>query len=166
MEDNETPVTNTTEGTTPQIAMKGKVSYSTTLTGEKTDIAYIQKIGQLKALKEGQVYSALDLDEERTAPGKRKAESTDIEMMFIHSQHKALKEIADNNTTIYLFIQYPTVTAKDSTNPLTFSMICTIDIAGNEIEDGEFIKDTMRVFRSSELVETDGYPKASDSSKF
>ena len=150
----------------PKIAMKAKVSYSTTLTGEKTDIAYVQKVGQLKTLKEGQAYSALDLDEERMAAGKRKAESTDLEMMFIHSQHKAIKELADNNTVIYLFIQYPTVTAETADKPLTFSMQCTIDLAGNEIEDGEFLKDTMRVFRQSELVETDGYPTEADSDKF
>jgi hypothetical protein len=155
----------TTE-TTPQVAMKANVSYATTLAGEKTKIGYVQKVGQLKSLKEGQTYSALDLDEERTASGKRKAESTDIEMMFIHSQHKALKAIADADTSIYIFIQYPKTTATDGENPLTFSMKGTIDIAGNETEDGDFIKDTMRIFRSSALVETDGYPVEADESKF
>ena len=32
---------------------------------------------------EGETYSALDLEEERMAKGKRKAETVDIEMMFI-----------------------------------------------------------------------------------
>ena len=74
--------TPTVRETTPQVAMKAEVSYSLTLTGEKIKIGGIQKVGQLKALKEGQIYSALDLDEERTASGKRKAESTDIEILF------------------------------------------------------------------------------------
>lgn len=152
--------------TTPKVAMKAKVSYATTLIGAKIDIAYVQKVGQLKALKEGQAYSALDLDEERNAPGKRKAETPDIEMMFIHAQHKAMKVIADNETPIYLFIQYPETTADTVGKPLTFSMKAIIDIAGNEIEDGGFLKDTMRIFRSSALVETDGYPVEADSSKF
>lgn len=162
----ETPVTPTVRETTPQVAMKAEVSYATTLTGEKTLVAYVQKIGQLKTLKEGQTYSALDLDEERNASGKRKAEAPDIEMMFIHEQHKKLKVLADADTPIYLFIQYPETTASVVGKPLTFSMKGTIDIAGNEIEDGDFIKDTMRIFRSSALVETDGYPTASDESKF
>lgn len=157
---------NETKVTTPQVAMKAKVSYSTTLTGDKTDIAYVQKIGQLKSLKEGQTYSALDLDEERNASGKRKAEATDVEMMFIHAQHKSMKVFADNDTPIYLFIQYPETTAEVAGKPLTFSMKCTIDIAGNEVEDGDFLKDTMRIFRSSELVETDGYPVEADKSRF
>lgn len=158
--------TQTVRETTPQVAMKAEMSYSLTLTGEKIKIGGIQKVGQLKALKEGQIYSALDLDEERTASGKRKAESTDIEILFLHEQHKKLKALADANTSIYLFMQYPETTASVKGKPLTFSMKGTIDIAGNETEDGDFIKDTMRVFRSSALVETDGYPTASDESKF
>lgn len=160
----ETPAT--PKETTPQVAMKAEVSYSTTLTGEKTKIGSVQKVGQLKSLKEGQTYSALDLDEERSASGKRKAETTDIEVMFIHEQHKKLKALADNDTPIYLFIQYPETTASVAGKPLTFSMKCTIDIAGNEIEDGDFLKDTLRIFRSSALVETDGYPTTSDETKF
>ena len=78
----------TEKTTTPQVAMKAKVSYSTTLTGDKTAIGYVQKVGQLKTLKEGQTYSALDLEEERMAKGKRKAETVDIEMMFIQETHK------------------------------------------------------------------------------
>ncbi len=156
----------TKKETTPQIAMKAKVEYSTTLTGEKILVGSVQKVGQLKTLKEGQTYSALDLDEERTASGKRKAEATDIEMMFIQEQHKALKKIADADTAIYIFIQYPETTASVAGKPLTFSMKGTIDIAGNGIEDGDFLKDTMRIFRSSALVETDGYPTEADESKF
>ena len=78
----------TPKATTPQVAMKAEVSYATSLTGDKTKIGYVQKVGQLKTLKEGQTYSALDLDEERMAKGKRKAEAVDIEMMFIQETHK------------------------------------------------------------------------------
>ena len=80
----------TEKTTTPQVAMKAKVSYATTLTGDRTDIGYVQKVGQLKTLKEGQTYSVLDLEEERMAKGKRKAETVDIEMMFIQKTHKAI----------------------------------------------------------------------------
>ncbi len=152
--------------TTPQVAMKAKVSYSTTLTGEKTDIGYVQKIGQLKTLKEGQTYSALDLDEERMAKGKRKAETVDIEMMFIHKTHKSIKAIADADTTIFLFVEYPETTASVANKPLVQSVKCTVDIAGQEISDGDFIKDIMRVYKESVVVETDGYPVESDSTKY
>lgn len=159
MED--TPVT-----TTPQVAMKAEVSYATTLTGSRTKIGYVQKVGQLKTLKEGQTYSALDLDEERMAKGKRKAAAVDIEMMFIQEEHKAMGVIADADTEIYLFVKYPESTASAAGKPLVQTVKCTIDIAGQEMNDGDFIKDTMRVFKISKVIETDGYPVEGDSTKF
>ena len=152
--------------TTPQVAMKAEVSFDTTLTVEKTKIGYVQKVGQLKTLKEGQTYSALDLDEERMAKGKRKAETVDIEMMFIQETHKSIKAIADADTQIYLFVKYPETTASVSGKPLVQTVKCTVDIAGQELSDGDFIKDTMRVYKESDTVETDGYPTEEDSSKF
>ena len=152
--------------TTPQVAMKAEVSFATTLTGDRTKIGYVQKVGQLKTLKEGQTYSALDLDEERMAKGKRKAESVDIEMMFIQATHKAMMTIADEDTEIYLFVKYPESTASVASKPLVQTVKCTIDIAGQELSDGDFIRDTMRVFKNSTVVETDGYPVEGDSTKF
>lgn len=152
--------------TTPQVAMKAEVSYATTLTENRTKIGYVQKVGQLKTLKEGQTYSALDLDEERMAKGKRKAEAVDIEMMFIQEVHKAMGVIADADTEIYLFVKYPESTASVASKPLVQTVKCTIDIAGQEMNDGDFIKDTMRVFKNSKVVETDGYPVKEDSTKF
>lgn len=154
------------ETITPQVAMKAEVSYSTTLTGNKTMIGYVQKVGQLKTLKEGQTYSALDLDEERMAKGKRKAETVDIEMMFIQSTHTAIKAIADADTSIYLFVKYPDTTAIEKDKALVQTIKCTVDIAGQELNDGDFIKDTMRVFKQSDTVETEGYPTDEDSTKF
>lgn len=154
------------EETTPQVAMKAEVSYSTTLTGDRTKIGYVQKVGQLKTLKEGQTYSALDLDEERMAKGKRKAEAVDIEMMFIQATHKSIKAIADADTSIYLFVKYPDTTATEANKPLVQTVKCTVDIAGQEMNDGDFIKDTMRVFKESDTVETDGYPTEGDETKF
>ena len=156
----------TAKTTTPQIAMKTELSYSTTLTGDRIKIGYVQKIGQLKALKDGQTYSALDLDEERMAKGKRKAEAVDIETMFIQETHKTMTGIADADTEIYLFLKYPESTASVAGKPLVQTVKCTIDIAGQVVNDGDFIKDTMRVFKNSKVVETDGYPIEGDATKF
>ena len=46
----------TPKTTTPQVAMKAKVSYSPTLIGERTKLGYVQKVGQMKTLKEGQTW--------------------------------------------------------------------------------------------------------------
>ena len=156
----------TQKATTPQVAMKAEVSYATTLTGDKTKIGYVQKVGQLKTLKEGQTYSSLDIEEERMAKGKRKAETVDVEMMFIQETHKSIQAIADADTSIYLFVKYPESTASVASKPLVQTVKCTVDIAGQEINDGDFIKDTMRVYKESKVVETDGYPIEGDSTKF
>lgn len=156
----------TPKATTPQVAMKAEVSYATTLTGDKTKIGYVQKVGQLKTLKEGQTYSSLDIEEERMAKGKRKAETVDVEMMFIQETHKSIQAIADADTSIYLFVKYPESTASVASKPLVQTVKCTVDIAGQEINDGDFIKDTMRVYKESKVVETDGYPVEGDLTKF
>ena len=67
---------------------------------------------------------------------------------------------------IYLFVKYPESTASVASKPLVQTVKCTIDIAGQEMNDGDFIKDTMRVFKNSKVVETDGYPIEGDSIKF
>ena len=121
---------------------------------------------ELKTLKEGQTYSSLDLEEERMAKGKRKAETVDIEMMFIQETHKSIQAIADADTTIFLFLEYPETTASVDNKPLVQSVKCTVDIAGQEMNDGDFIKDTMRVYKESKVVETDGYPVEGDSTKY
>ena len=87
-------------------------------------------------------------------------------MMFIQETHKSIKAIADADTQIYLFVKYPETTASVSGKPLVQTVKCTVDIAGQELSDGDFIKDTMRVYKESDTVETDGYPTEEDSSKF
>ena len=74
--------------------------------------------------------------------------------------------IADADTEIYLFLKYPESTASVAGKPLVQTVKCTIDIAGQEVNDGDFIKDTMRVFKNSKVVETDGYPIEGDATKF
>ena len=115
---------------------------------------------------EQQKYSSLDIEEERMAKGKRKAETVDVEMMFIQETHKSIQAIADADTSIYLFVKYPESTASVASKPLVQTVKCTVDIAGQEINDGDFIKDTMRVYKESKVVETDGYPVEGDLTKF
>ena len=156
----------TAKTTTPQIAMKTELSYSTTLTGDRIKIGYVQKIGQLKALKDGQTYSALDLEEERMAKGKRKAEAVDSG----YFKNKYISVSASAIPVIVLCVSCINIvsisTASVAGKPLVQTVKCTIDIAGQEVNDGDFIKDTMRVFKNSKVVETDGYPIEGDATKF
>lgn len=152
--------------TNPEIAMKASLEYSETLTGEKTKISWVQNIGQLKKLKDGVTYSALDKDEEYMAKGKVKAEAIDVETLFTHGQHKKIKALSDSDKEYYFFIKYPEVTAEVEGKPIVFSLKASIDYTSNAVEDGELLKDTIRLFKKSKIVETDGYPTESDSTKY
>ncbi len=158
--------TTITKETNPEIAMKATLEYASTLTGAKTKVAWVQNIGQLAQLPDGITYSAVDKDEEFMAEGKKKAEAIDVEVLFTHLGHKSLKAIADNEEEKYFFIKYPQRTASDNENPIVFSFKATLAIAPNAVEDGELLKDTIRLFKKSKLVETDGYPVEADSAKY
>ncbi|MGN1012287.1 MAG: hypothetical protein ACI4ON_00430 [Clostridia bacterium] len=150
----------------PDIAMKATLEYAKTLIGNKTKIAWVQNIGQLVQLPDGVPYSAIDKDEEYMAKGKKKAEAIDVEILFTHKEHNTLKKISDNDEENYFFIKYPEVTAEIKDKPLVFSFKGNIALAANAIEDGELLKDTIRIFKKSKVVETDGYPVESDSTKY
>lgn len=156
----------TVKETNPEIAMKASLEYAETLTGEKKKVAWVQNIGQLIQLKDGVTYSAIDKDEEFMAKGKKKAEAIDVEVLFLHTNHKILREIANSDKVYYWFIKYPEATAEVEGKPLVFSLKANIDFAANSIEDGELLKDTIRLFKKSNVVETDGYPVESDSTKY
>lgn len=152
--------------TNPEIAMKASLEYAESLTGEKTKVAWVQNIGQLIQLKDGITYSAIDKDEEYMAKGKNKAEAIDVEILFLHTNHKKIKEMAESDKVFYWFIKYPEATAAVAGKPLTFSLKANIDFAANSVEDGELLKDTIRMFKKSKVVETDGYPTNEDESKY
>ena len=60
-------------GQIPKVSTLSTLWYASTLTGEKTQVAYVQEIPPLKSAKEPITYNALDLDEEQQAKGTRKA---------------------------------------------------------------------------------------------
>lgn len=156
----------TMKETNPEIAAKATLEYADTLAGSKTKIAWVQNIGQLVQLPDGVTYSSIDKDEEFMAKGKKKAEAVDVEILFTHAEHKTLKTVADSDEENYFFIKYPEVTAQTTGKPLVFSFKATIALAPNAIEDGELLKDTIRIFKKSKVVETDGYPTEEDSTKY
>lgn len=142
----------------PKISMKTKVHYADSLDGARTQIGYVQNIPQLKPLKEGKAYSSLELDEERMAKGTRKAEALDITILFTHDQHNTLKSIADSNAEKYFFFEFPEETAQNAGSPLVIYFKASIDIANEPIEIDDFLKDTIRMFKSTDVLESDGFP--------
>lgn len=150
----------------PTPALKPKVStltglyYATTLTGEKTQVAYVQSIPPLKNAKEAITYNALDLEEEQQAKGSRKAEALQIPVLFTETQHDAVKALADSNNSYYWFIQLPEETASTTGKPLTFHFSGAVDLGLDELEIDGMIQETITIYRDSAVSESKGFPTA------
>ena len=63
------------QGATPKTSTLSTLWVAETLTGERTQVAFVQEIPPLKSAKEAITYNALDLEEEQQAKGNRKAET-------------------------------------------------------------------------------------------
>ena len=83
-----------------------------------------------------------------------------------HYLHMDNIKRSDSDKEYYFFIKYPEVTAEVEGKPIVFSFKASIDYTSNAVEDGELLKDTIRLFKKSKIVETDGYPTDSDSTKY
>lgn len=149
-------------GTIPKTSTLSTLWRAETLTGEKTQIAWVQEIPPLKQAKEAIVYNALDLDEEQQAKGTRKAETLTIPLLFTHTQHKSLNESAESNKEYYWFIKLPDDTAETEGSPLVFSFTGACDLGLDTIAIDDMLKDNLTIYRSSKVLETDGFPTESE----
>lgn len=148
-------------GQTPKVSTLSTLWVSETLTGERTQVAYVQEIPPLKSAKEAITYNALDLDEEQQAKGNRKAETLTIPLLFTESQHDALKEKADSDKEYYWFIKLPDATASTTGKPLVFYFTGACDLGMDTIAIDDMLKENLTLYRSSGVSETKGFPTAS-----
>lgn len=143
---------------TPKTSMKTKLSYATTLTGQKTDVGYVQSIPALKSPADPITYGALDLEEEQSAKGTRKAETLTIPILFTETQHDAIQALVTAETEVFWFVQYPEATASQSGKPLTFYFTGTCDLSNEAIEIDGMLQENITIYRSSQVMESKGYP--------
>lgn len=146
------------EGNTPKVSTLSTLWYANTLTGERTQVAYVQEIPPLKSAKEAITYNALDLDEEQQAKGSRKAETLTIPLLFTEKQHDKLKELADSDDEYFWFIKLPDSTATVSGKPLVFYFTGACDLGLDTIAIDDLLKENLTVYRSSKVSETKGFP--------
>lgn len=144
-------------GDTPTTSTMSKVFYGATKTA-RTQVAYVQNVPEFLKPPEGVNYSALDIPDERMAPGRIKAESLEIEILFTQENYQALK--AQNGKKNFWFIQLPEATAKTATKPLTWTFEATSYIGIGELSIDDMIKAKITLYRSGEIVETEGFPTA------
>lgn len=142
----------------PQVSTLSTLWNAETLTGERTQVAYVQSIPALKSAKEAVTYNALDLEEEQQAKGSRKAETLTIPILFTHEQHKRLRTLAEANKDSHWFIKLPDSTAEVDGKPLVFYFTADCDLGLDTIEIDGMLQENLTLYRSSAVLESDGFP--------
>ena len=124
----------------------------------RKQVAYVQSIPQFLTAPEPITYSALDIDDERQAPGRKKAESIEIELLFTEEQYDELKAIQEAKTNGYWAIQLPEETAEQTGKPLTWYFTGTCHVGMSEIAIDDMLKAKLTIYRSSNIEESKGFP--------
>lgn len=148
------------EGQKPKVSTLSTLWVAESLTGERTQVAYVQEIPPLKSAKEAITYNALDLEEEQQAKGSRKAETLTIPILFTEKQHDALKTKSDSDSEYYWFIKLPDSTASTATKPIVFNFTGACDLGLDTIAIDDMLKENLTIYRSSAVSETKGFPAA------
>lgn len=147
-------------GVAPQSTINTTLWYSETLTGTKTQIANVQSIPQLKTVKDGISWGALDDDEEHMAKGRRPAETKEMTVLYTEQQHKTLKALADSDKSYYFFVKLPDSTVDQESDSLVFYFSASIDLANAEIAIDDMLQDTLTLYVDSNVLESYGFPTA------
>lgn len=145
---------------TPKTSMLTTLWCAETLTGERTQVAFVQSIPPLKTVKESINYNALDFKSERQAKGTSKAENIEIPILYTEQQHDSLKVKADSDKDFYWFIQLPEETAVEEGKPLTWYFQASCDLANENIEIDGMLQEKITLYRSTEVEESKGFPTA------
>ena len=61
----------------------------------------------------------------------------------------------------YFFVKYPDNTAEDGEESLVKYFKGSLVVVGAELPDEDWIKDTVTIYRTSRVEESDGFPKQS-----
>ena len=143
-------------GETPDVSTLAKVYYSETKTGERKQVAFTEEIPALEEAPEQITATVLDLDYEIARPGIKKAGTIEIPILFTHTQHKALRSLAGKN--LYWFFELPSNTAETEGKPLVRILQGNCIITMDAITAGEFLKDKLTIYKTSDVEEVDGFP--------
>lgn len=142
----------------PKVSTLTKLFFGESKVGERTQVGFVQGIPAFLTPPEPITYSALDIDDERQAKGRKKAENLEIEFLYTEEQYKTIKELEKNDTEVNWFIQLPEETAVTEGKPLTWNFKGTCHVGMSEIAIDDMLKSKLTIYRSSEIEETDGFP--------
>ena len=146
---------------TPQPGDLTYLYVSTTLGGEKTQIADVQNIPSLVQPRNAVEYDALDYEQARQRKGTRPVATATINVYYTEEQHKALKAMADSTDDYWFFVRYPDSTKGEENDPLVQYFKAQIDLSNAEITKGNMIQDIITFYISEDVQESYGFPNAS-----
>lgn len=145
-------------GETPDVSTLTKVYYGETLVGERTQVAFAEEIPALEEAPEQITATVLDLDYEIARPGIKKAGTIEIPILYTHSQHKKLRDLKGKD--IYWFFELPSNTAETEGKPLVRYLKGNCILTMDTVTVGEFLKDKLTIYKTSDVEEMDGFPTA------
>lgn len=146
-------------GNIPDVTTLAKMWYSETLTGEKTQVAFVESIPQLEEAPDSITAIVLDLNYELAQPGIRKSATIEVPVLYTHTQHKRLRAL-DKNKDYYWFFELPEATAETEGKALVRYFTGKIRITVGEVAPEDFIRDTITLYKNSDVTENDGMPTA------
>lgn len=147
-------------GETPDVSTLTKVWYAETKTGERTQVAFTEEIPELEEAPEQITATVLDLDYEIARPGIKGAGTIEIPILYTHTQHKALRALKGKD--LYWFFELPANTAETAGKPLVRYLQGNSVLTMDTISAGEFLKDKLTIYKTSDVEESDGFPTASN----
>lgn len=142
----------------PKTSTLTKLYYAETKSGERKQIGFVQSIPEFLTAPEPITYSALDIDDERQATGRKKAENLEIEFLYREEQYDEIKELETAKKEVYWFIQLPEETAVTAGKPMTWNFQGTCFLGMSEIAIDDMLKSKLTIYRSSSIEETKGFP--------
>lgn len=143
-------------GETPDVSTLTKVYYAESKTGERIQVAFAEEIPALEEAPEQITATVLDLDYEIARPGLKKAGTIEIPILFTHTQHKKLRGLKGKD--LYWFFEMPANTAETAGKPLVRYLQGNSVLTMDAITAGEFLKDKLTIYKTSDVEENDGFP--------
>ena len=148
---------------TPKAGTLTKLYYSEKAVPSEADlnhVLYTEEIPELEEAPDAVTYQTVDMEEEYSEQGTKKATQPAISILYTKAQHKSLKALADSKKIVNWFVKYPDTTCADGEEPLVKRFTGSCALTGQAITSGDKIKDTLTLYRNSAIEEFDGMPKA------
>lgn len=145
-------------GETPDVSTLTKVWYAENAQGtNKKQVMFTKEIPPLDEAPDSITEQVLDLEYELSQPGIRKAGNVELPVLYTHKQHKELRAL-DKNKEYHWFFELPEATAQEEGKPLVRHVTGKARLTMDTISVGEFIKDKLTIYKTSDVTETDGFP--------